>query len=138
MDGILKVCWIHHIILDQMKSFLWKLDIGFWIYGLVNHLGPNCPKLFFLASEPKVKVYFNTWWSGLKITAVQWSSTIATSFVTAEKLCRMVKMTANTKMGQQLLTTIAIFATSFKIIFAILCQRQVKQTKSMTEGCTAN
>ena len=50
----------------------------------------------------------------------------------------MVKMTANTKMRQQLLTTIAIFATSFKIIFTILCQTQVKQTKSMTEGCTAN
>ena len=40
-------------------------------------------------------------------------------------------VTGNTWMQKQLLTgTITIFATSFKIIFAILCHRKVKGTKS--------
>ena len=64
--------------------------------------------------------------------ASQLSLTIATVFVTTEKLYRTVILTAKVKMQQQLLTTTkTTFATSFKIIFAILCHRQVKQTKSM-------
>ena len=42
-DGIL----IHRIILDKARSCLWKLENGFWTYGLVNHLGPNYAKLSF-------------------------------------------------------------------------------------------
>ena len=75
----------------------------------------------------------------LKITAGQWSLTVATVFVTAKNLHRTVIMTTNTKMRQQLLTTTkTIFTTSFKIILVILCHRQVKQTKSMMECCTGN
>ena len=70
--------------------------------------------------------------TALKITAGQRSLTLATVFVTAEKLHRTVIMTVNTKMRQQLLTIKTTFATSFKIIFAILCDIYVKQTKSMT------
>ena len=39
-------------------------------------------------------------------------------------------MTANIYMQKNLLTTTTNFSTSFKIIPAILCNRQVKQTKS--------
>ena len=39
-------------------------------------------------------------------------------------------MTANIYMQKNLLTTTTNFSTSFKIILAILCNRQVKQTKS--------
>ena len=38
---------IHHLILDKTKSCPWKLENGFWNYGFVNHLRPNCPKLSF-------------------------------------------------------------------------------------------
>ena len=68
-----------------------------------------------------------------KITASQWSLTIAIVFMTAKKLCQTVTMIANTKIQQQLLTaTIKIFTTSFKTIFTKICHREVKQTKSMT------
>ena len=71
--------------------------------------------------------------TALKITAGQQSLIVATAFVTAEKLRRRVTMTGNIKMRQQILTTtITIFGTSFKIILAILCYKQVKQTKSIT------
>ena len=66
----------------------------------------------------------------LKIMARQRSLTVAIVFVTAERLCRMFTMTSNTHTRQQLLTTIiTIFATSFKMIFAIRCHREVNQTK---------
>ena len=43
--------WIHLIILEKMRSCLWKLQLGFWTYGLISplpkYLGPNCPKLVF-------------------------------------------------------------------------------------------
>lgn len=65
-----------------------------------------------------------------KLAASQWSLTIAIVFMTAEKFCQTVTMTANTKMQQQLLTgTIKIFTTSFKTIFTTICHRHVKQTK---------
>ena len=70
--------------------------------------------------------------TALKITAGQRSLTLATVFVIAKKLHRTVIMTDNAKMRQQLLTTKTTFATSFKIIFAILCHMYVKQTKPMT------
>ena len=70
--------------------------------------------------------------TALKITAGQRSLTLATVFVIAKKFHRTVIMTDNAKMRQQLLTTKTTFATSFKIIFAILCHMHVKQTKSMT------
>ena len=69
----------------------------------------------------------------LKITADQRSLTVVTAFLTGEKLRRTVTMTANTYYQQLLTTSMTIFATSFKIIFAILCHRKVKQTKSTTE-----
>ena len=43
--------WIHLIILEKMRSCLWKLQLGFWTYGLISplpkYLGPNFPKLVF-------------------------------------------------------------------------------------------
>ena len=42
---------IHLMILEKMRSCLWKLQLGFWTYGLISslpkYLGPNCPKLVF-------------------------------------------------------------------------------------------
>ena len=31
--------WIYLIILDKMAHFLWKLELGFWTYGLKRFLG---------------------------------------------------------------------------------------------------
>ena len=83
-----------------------------------------------MISSKAIKVCYTV----LKITAGQWSLIVTTAFVTAEKLHGMVTMTANTWRQQQLLTaTISIFATSFKIIFAILYHRQFKYTKGILE-----
>ena len=49
-------------------------------------------------------------------------------------LISLIKFVKLAELRQQLLpATITIFATSFKIIFVILCYRQVKQTKSTIE-----
>ena len=55
--------WIHLMILEKMRSCLWKLELGFWAYSLIcllpKALGPNCPKLvlrfknFFMSSSIK-------------------------------------------------------------------------------------
>ena len=42
--------WIQLMILDRMKSYLWKLELGFWPYSLTNAL---CPSGSYLVSKPK-------------------------------------------------------------------------------------
>ena len=43
--------WIQLMILEKMRPCLWKLQLGFWTYGLISplpkYLGPNFPKLVF-------------------------------------------------------------------------------------------
>ena len=60
-DGILKLHWIHHIILDKMRSCLWKTETEFWSYCLVNHLGPIGPKLVFRLQNSRSSYFINTW-----------------------------------------------------------------------------
>ena len=38
--------WIHLMILEKMRSCLWKLQLGFWTYGLICFLGPSGPNVF--------------------------------------------------------------------------------------------
>ena len=40
------IYWIHLMNLEKMRSCSWKLELGFWTYGLI-HLGPNWPKCSF-------------------------------------------------------------------------------------------
>ena len=66
----------------------------------------------------------------LKTMAGQRSLTVVTGFVTAKKLSSTITMTVNT-----LTTTVNkldSFAISSYKFFAILCNRPVKQSKSMT------
>ena len=59
----------HRIILNKTRSCLWKSEIGFWSYGLVNHLGAIGPKHIFrlqnLSSRYFLILYnfivFNLW-----------------------------------------------------------------------------
>ena len=37
-----------------MWSCLWKLELGFWTYGLISRLGPNCSKLVFRPHTPNL------------------------------------------------------------------------------------
>ena len=37
--------WIGLMILDRMRSFLWKLELGLWTYSLIYLLGPSGPNL---------------------------------------------------------------------------------------------
>ena len=67
----------------------------------------------------------------LKIMTSQWPSTITIAFVSPEKLHQTVTVTFNTKMQQQLLITAITIIVTLKIIFVILCHRQLLQTRSM-------
>ena len=42
---IWRVHQIHVLVLDKMRLCFWKLQQGFWVYGLVSALSPICPKL---------------------------------------------------------------------------------------------
>ena len=33
------------MILEQMRSYLWKLELGFWTYGWIRLLGPSGPNV---------------------------------------------------------------------------------------------
>ena len=37
--------WIHLLILEKMRSCLWKLQLGFWTYGSICFLGPSGPNV---------------------------------------------------------------------------------------------
>ena len=63
--------WIHLLILEKIRSCLWKLQLGFWTYGFIPMnwyiwLGvssdPKWPKFSFWAPDPKVKTFFEILW----------------------------------------------------------------------------
>ena len=41
----LRFYWIHLTILEEMGSYLWKLESGFWTYGWMRLLGPSGPNV---------------------------------------------------------------------------------------------
>ena len=49
--------WIQLMILDRMKSYLWKLELGFWPYSLTNALCPSGSYLVFRPKTPR-PMYF--------------------------------------------------------------------------------
>ena len=50
--------WIHLIILEKMRSCLWKLQLGFWTYGLIHFLGPaKWPKCSFWVLNHRVNFF---------------------------------------------------------------------------------
>ena len=42
--------WIYLMILEKMRSCLWKIELVFWAYGLICLLGPSDPNV---VSEPQ-------------------------------------------------------------------------------------
>ena len=58
--------------------------------------------------------------TALKITASQWSMTVVTAFVMAEKFCGMVTMTDHYLNIATTFTNFNSFANSSKTIFAII------------------
>ena len=56
--------WTHLMILEKVRSWLWKLELWFSTTGLISHLpkalGPNCLKLSFLTLDPKCQ-NFGIW-----------------------------------------------------------------------------
>ena len=42
------------LILERIRSCLWKLELRFWTYDLLCLLGPSCPKLVFTPQTPNV------------------------------------------------------------------------------------
>ena len=50
--------WIHLMILEKMRSCLWKLQLGFWTYGLIHFLGPaKWPKCSFWVLNHRVNFF---------------------------------------------------------------------------------
>ena len=47
------IYWIHLMILEKMRSFLWKLQSGFQTYGKVCLLGPSGPNVVSRLQTPK-------------------------------------------------------------------------------------
>ena len=49
------------MISEKMRSYLRKLEPGFWTYGVITPLpralGPNCPKLVFRDQTTNVRVF---------------------------------------------------------------------------------
>ena len=41
------------MILEKMRSYLWKLELGFWTYSLMCFLGPSGPNVVFWPQTPK-------------------------------------------------------------------------------------
>ena len=41
----LRFYWIHLTILEEMGSYLWRLESGFWTYGWMRFLGPSGPNV---------------------------------------------------------------------------------------------
>ena len=46
--------WILIMILQKMRSSLWKLELGFLTYGLIFSLGPYWPRPVFRSHTPHV------------------------------------------------------------------------------------
>ena len=44
---------IHLMLVDKMRSSLWKLDLGFWTYGLMRLLDPHDPNVVSRRQIPK-------------------------------------------------------------------------------------
>ena len=44
--------WVYLMILEKMRSCLWKLQLGFWTYGLIRLLGPSGPNVVSKAQTP--------------------------------------------------------------------------------------
>ena len=60
----IEISWIYWICLmipEKMRSYLWKMEPGFWTYGVITPLpralGPNCPKLVFRDQTTNVRVF---------------------------------------------------------------------------------
>lgn len=45
------------MILNKIRSYLWKLHLGFWIYGLLSLLGSTDPKLAFRSQAPNIDFF---------------------------------------------------------------------------------
>ena len=45
--------WIHLMILEKTRFFLWKLERGFWTYGKIRLLGPSDANVVFRLQTPK-------------------------------------------------------------------------------------
>ena len=54
--------WIHLTIPKKMRSCLWKLQPGFWIYGLICLLGPNGPDVVSGPQTPRSRNFFEISW----------------------------------------------------------------------------
>ena len=73
----------------------------------------------------------------LKIKGGQWSLAVATGFVTAKTFCRMVTITANTQMQQQLLTpTVTISVTFLKMIFYVFVTSSLSKPNLWRKRCS--
>ena len=44
---------IYFMILEKMRPCLWKLELGFWTYGLTRLLGPSSPIVVSMPQTPK-------------------------------------------------------------------------------------
>ena len=47
--------WIHLMILEKMRPCLWKLQLGFWTYGLIRLLGPSGPNVVSGSQTPRLR-----------------------------------------------------------------------------------
>ena len=45
-----------------MRSFLWKLEPGFWTYGRICLLGPSGPNIVSRSQTPKANKFFEVSW----------------------------------------------------------------------------
>ena len=53
--------WIHLKILEKMRSYFWKLKLGFWTYGLIHFLGPIGPNVVSRPQKPKSNFFEISW-----------------------------------------------------------------------------
>ena len=50
------------MILEKIRSCLWKLELGFWTYGWIRPLGPSGPNLVSRPQTPTSKNVFEISW----------------------------------------------------------------------------
>ena len=61
LTKIFEISWFHWkqlMILDKMRSCMWKLMVGFRSYGLIRLLGPSGPNV---VSRPQIPKSGNFW-----------------------------------------------------------------------------
>ena len=50
--------WIHLMILEKMRSCMWKLELGFWTCSLIHLLGPTGPYVVSKSQTPRSWTFF--------------------------------------------------------------------------------